>query len=521
MQEIQKEIFSSKEKEILGSMFGGEKKLKEEYPALYEDMVTAQIQAAKSKKMKRASRQETNPGGWEDYEKLKLYYQPKTKTLNVKGRIHKSGAPQYMIANLRIQNRWGKTWNFSYAIQQCSFLIIEEKIPMEQSDLEGIQAEINYMVNFPFNRFIKVGNLKEGKIIGAGIDIIGNGKVIHPVSKFGRPKIDIVYWRRDKAGTADYYYKEPDRDGGNFCVYLPIAMQFELESNMTVAQNPKIKGNVFIYSSRHATVQFNNFSEVKLMPASQWDDATMNKRPGYDKPYVYPAVNEKSSRGYVLIFPQPWKSHIEKDGVCGDDDFYLSLDIEFDCTDGNSYSLQMESQLVPKKYEEGNLVEIPSMHLLWGCLEKGTMIETRDRGSVPVCEAKIGDYVASARGIYEKVINIYTGNEEILKFIEAGGKTVMMTMDHPVMTKEGWKQARQITGSDQICMDGELYSPVDEVYDKPYYDRVYSLELEHGEGFFANGFYVGDFRRQNSMIKPKPELPQDILDELEKFKNQS
>lgn len=50
------------------------------------------------------------------------------------------------------------------------------------------------------------------------------------------------------------------------------------------------------------------------------------------------------------------------------------------------------------------------------------MIKTRDRGSIPVCDVKSGDYVASAKGNYEKVSNIYTGNEEILKYIKAGEK---------------------------------------------------------------------------------------------------
>ena len=45
MREIQTELFKGKEKEILISIFGGEQKLKEEYPALYEDMKTAQKQA--------------------------------------------------------------------------------------------------------------------------------------------------------------------------------------------------------------------------------------------------------------------------------------------------------------------------------------------------------------------------------------------------------------------------------------------------------------------------------------------
>lgn len=522
MQGMQTELFNSKEKEILGSMFGGEQQLKEEFSALYQDLLETQKKTVRAKGLRKASRQEVNPGGWEDYEKLKLYYRPKTKTLTVKGRIHKSGVSQYMVADLTIKNAQGRVWKFTYAIQQSSFLIIEEKIHMEQSDLIGIQAEINYMARMSFVTVpIRMGNFKECRVSSVGIDIIGNGKVIHPVSRFGRSKINIVYWRREEARMADYYYQEPDRDGGRFCVYLPIAIQFELDSGMTVAQNPEVKGTVFIYSSRHSTVQFKNFGEVKLMPASQWDDSTMNWKPANDKPYTYPAVNEKSSGGYVLVFPQPWKSHIEKDGVWGDDEFFLSLDIEFKCTDGNSYPLQMESQLVPQKYEGGNLVEIPCMHLLWGCIEKGAVIDTRDRGRIPVCDVKIGDYITSAGGTYEKVINIYTGNEEILRYMNAGGKTIKTTMDHPVMTKDGWKQARQVTEADQVYMEGGICCPVDEVYDEPYYDQVYSLELDQGEGFLANGFYVGDFRRQNSMVKPEPELPQEILDELEKFKNLS
>ncbi|MBS7009170.1 Hint domain-containing protein [Anaerostipes sp.] len=517
---MQAELFSSKEKEILDSMFGGEQKLREELPALYEDMAAAQKKDAKAKALRKASRQEINFGGWEDYEKLKLCYQPETKLLKVKGRIHKSGCPQYMMAEMTIRNRRGRSWTFTYAIQQFSFLIIDEEISMEQSDLDGIDAKINYVIRLPiFGQMMKMGEMQQNTLSSVGIDIIGKGKVVHPVSRSGKNKIDIVYWRRDEGKLADYFYKEPDRVNNNFCVYLPIAMQFELDPGMQPAQNPEVRGSVYIYSSRHSTVQFNNFSNIKMMPASQWDDASMNRNPGYDKPYPYPQVNEKSSGGYVLIFPQYWNSFIEKDGTWGDDDFYLSLDIEFKCTDGSWYPLEMDSQLVPKKYEGGNTVEIPCMHLLWGCLEKTAEVQTKDRGWIQICDVKIGDCVASADGAYEKVINIYTGREEILKFISAGGKTIKMTMDHPVMTKGGWKQARQVTESDQICMEEDRYCKVDEIYDEPYYDQVCSLELEHGEGFLANGFFVGDFGMQNSLAEPEPGLPQDILDELEKFKN--
>lgn len=513
MQEIQKEIFSSKEKEILGSMFGGEEKFKEEFPALYEDMVTVQNQA-------KAPVLEDNPGGWEDYEKLKLCYQPKTKTLKVKGRIHKSGNPQYIMAHLKIWNREGKTWQFSFTSQQNSFLIINKEIQMESNDLSSIQAEINYIVRFSGNKSIEIRKLKESIVSSTGIDIIGNGRVLHPVIKpsvdFEVPWIDIVYFRKDKSEKAVYYYENPDRVDDNFCVYLPIAMQFELESNMTVAQNPEIRGDVYVYSLRHSTVHFKNFGEVKLIPASKWDDRTMNPK-WKDKPDTYPHVDEKSSQGYVLIFPQAWNSYIEKDGVKGEDEFYLSLNIEFKCTDGKKYSLEMDSRVQPKKYEGGNVVEIPYMHLYWGCLEKNVIVNTRERGNIRVCDVRIGEFVASLDGTYKRVINAYSGAESSMVFLKADGKDIRMTKDHPVKTKDGWKQAQNLTLLDQICMEEGRYCKLDELYIDPYYDHVYSLELEDGEGFFANGFYVGDFMKQNSMIKRKPRLPEDIMEQLDWF----
>ena len=145
MREIQTELFKGKEKEILISIFGGEQKLKEEYPALYEDMKTAQKQAGNRKEEGRTSSQDADFDGWEEFEKLKLFYDPKKKILTVNGKIHKSGGPDYLIAKLKVWNGQGKTWTFSYSVPQCSFLMIKENIQMEQDELSGIQAEINYM----------------------------------------------------------------------------------------------------------------------------------------------------------------------------------------------------------------------------------------------------------------------------------------------------------------------------------------------------------------------------------------
>ena len=85
MREIQTELFKGKEKEILVSIFGGEQKLKEEYPALYEDMRTAQKQSGNRKEEGRTSSQDADFDGWEEFEKLKLFYDPKKKILTVNG----------------------------------------------------------------------------------------------------------------------------------------------------------------------------------------------------------------------------------------------------------------------------------------------------------------------------------------------------------------------------------------------------------------------------------------------------
>lgn len=525
MQGTQMDIFNNAESEILGSMFGGEQTLKDEFPALYKDMVETQNQAARAPKLRASYREKVEPDGWEDFEKLKLSYRAETKTLTVKGRIHKSVFPHYMVAKLTVKNNGGTLREFSYSVDMCSYLVIDEELTLEQSELDGICAEINYIIRLPILIFpyiaipLRVAVLRQSMVIHEGIDIIGKGKVIHPVRKSDKSKIDIVYWRRDKKNVADYFYEEPDKTDKNFCVYMPIAMQFELDSNKEIAQNPDVRGDVYIYSKNHGTVQFKNFGEIKLMPASKWDDVSMNRKPGHGKPEQYPEVNEKASRGYVLIFPQHWNNFIRKDGVAGNDDFLLSLDIDFLCTDGERYSLSMESVLKPKKYEEGNVMEIPYMHILWGCLEKTTEVQIKNRGKIQICVVQIGDEVACPDGSYQKVTNIYEGNEEILRVIRVGNKTIRATMDHPIMTRDGWKQARRIMECDEVCMEDEKFCKVDEAYDEPYYDKVYSLETESGEGFLANGFYVGDFNMQNSIPTPERTIDPEILKELEKFKN--
>jgi intein/homing endonuclease len=156
------------------------------------------------------------------------------------------------------------------------------------------------------------------------------------------------------------------------------------------------------------------------------------------------------------------------------------------------------------------------LHILWGCIEKNALVWLENGRPERISNICPGDKVLSENGTYQRVISVSHGKESILKYIEVNGRQLKMTQDHPVMTKEGWKQAKQLNDDDQIlCMDNQ-YHPIQEITDIPYYDQVYNLYLENDSGFFANDIYVGDARKQNKM-QDREYMSQEVIDEMKQL----
>lgn len=501
---------------MLDNMFSGIENFKKEFPAIYEDIVPEETQN-NVMRISSVSISESNDV-WQDFEKLRMIYDSKEGKLKIKGRIHKNEKTLYAMAELRIQNKQREIRSYRYTTQQSAFFLIDEELPMEPADLDGIRAKITY--NFRFYNMFKsaISEIVASQVEMVGIDIVGQGKILHPVSKTGQNKINIVYNREDRKDTADYYYFGANHSlfSNNICyILLPIAVQFELDKGFALADDPNISGDIYVYSDDHGVTHFNNWEEVRMIPASRW----RNDETGCSILRKYPYISERFDSGYILALPQRWRSLMEKEGKKNDDFFYLSLDIQFACRDGKKYSLEIDSQLNPKPYSNGAKIEIPCFYILWGCIEKNAQVEVLERGRIPVSEVQVGEKVLTKDNTYETVCDILTGDEEILKYVKVNGQELMVTMDHPIMAKAGWMPARELREGDLVlCEDGNFY-PIQEIYDEPYYDKVYSLKLEHGEGFFANQIYVGDFKMQNSFKEEDIEISQEILDELEKFKN--
>ncbi len=498
---------------MLGNMFSGIENFKKEFPAIYEDIVLEETQ---NNVMRTSSVgiSESNDV-WQDFEKLRMIYDSKERKLKIKGRVHKNEKTLYAMAKLSIQNKQREICSYRYTTQQSAFFLIDEELPMEPADLDGIRAKITYNFRFYNMCTSAISEIVASQVEMVGIDIVGQGKILHPVSKTGQSKINIVYGRDGQRQTADYYYGTCRfYYSDNICyILLPIAVQFELDKGFALADDPNISGDIYVYSDDHGVTHFNNWNEVRMIPASWWTNGNF---PFQER---YPFINERFDSGYILALPQEWHSRMEKEGKNNDDYFYLSLDIQFDCRDGKRYSLEIDSQLNPKPYSNGAKIEIPCFYILWGCIEKNAQVEVMERGRIPVSEVQVGEKVLTKDNTYETVCDILTGDEEILKYVKVNGRELMVTMDHPIMAKAGWMPARELREGDLVLFEDGNFYPIQEIYDEPYYDKVYSLKLEHGEGFFANQIYVGDFNMQNNFKEEDIEISQEILDELEKFKN--
>jgi hypothetical protein len=133
-----------------------------------------------------------------------------------------------------------------------------------------------------------------------------------------------------------------------------------------------------------------------------------------------------------------------------------------------------------------------------GCLAPGAQITTRN-GSVPIESVKIGDFVKcpQAPGGWAEVRNVWSGTERgEMALINASGQTLLMTKNHPVYIRTGYKRACELGKSDEVSIEGREFATVT-VKIVPYDGKVYNIDTGGDYGFVANGIVVGTNSTQN------------------------
>jgi hypothetical protein len=88
------------------------------------------------------------------------------------------------------------------------------------------------------------------------------------------------------------------------------------------------------------------------------------------------------------------------------------------------------------------------------CLSGDTLITTIN-GEIPMVDIKVGDYVLTRHG-YKKVLKKHDNgikqvSEKKLDF-DFGYRKIICTFDHKFKTKKQWKQSKELTEKDELCI---------------------------------------------------------------------
>ena len=89
----------------------------------------------------------------------------------------------------------------------------------------------------------------------------------------------------------------------------------------------------------------------------------------------------------------------------------------------------------------------------WDCLHPDTRVVT-DRGLIPVCEVTESDSVLTEDGTYRRVLKVIekeARKRECVRISPVGwGSGITVTVDHEILTTEGWKKAGTLTKKDKL-----------------------------------------------------------------------
>ncbi|CAM3472925.1 Hint domain-containing protein [Bordetella sputigena] len=149
----------------------------------------------------------------------------------------------------------------------------------------------------------------------------------------------------------------------------------------------------------------------------------------------------------------------------------------------------------------------------WGCIIEGTLVTLADGRTVPIEMLKQGDLLLGPSGKSVRLSAISPGRDKkFIKLVDAAGESVVVTLDHPVLTKNGMRRARDLQAGDTVygrSGPSVLRQVVADNRDTP--ARVYSLHLAAADGnriadtndraFYAGGMLVGDYAAQGAVMR--------------------
>lgn len=155
-----------------------------------------------------------------------------------------------------------------------------------------------------------------------------------------------------------------------------------------------------------------------------------------------------------------------------------------------------------------SLCTVPCIMIMWGCVAENTRIKVKMQGKTiekKIQEITAGDVVDLGIGT-ATVKEKWSGPSEECIVIKADGRSLKVTKDHPVMTKEGWKRAEKLKETDEIMDAAKAFVRIDSIEADAGEIQTYNLEyvpgdnalIDQEEYMIAEGFVVGNMKTQNN-----------------------
>ncbi len=189
-----------------------------------------------------------------------------------------------------------------------------------------------------------------------------------------------------------------------------------------------------------------------------------------------------------------------------------------DIHSGGQGSIQIGSDLAESAKGDPGSAQAGWLNLIWGCLASGTRILMADGSEKPIEQIQVEDQVyMDAQKNIAVVTALVQGNEprSMVSIQMLGGRTLVCTQDHPVVTNQGIMKAADLHGNCRLCTPDGGQVTIIGIWDTPGGD-IYNLELmpqnaqqppDEGCTMFAEGVLVGDNMMQGTLGIVREELP--------------
>lgn len=468
---IELDLSNSKQVSIITNLFGGEERMKKEYPEHYRLM---------KESSKTPADEEYNTLGVQNSAHVEnIFFEKETKRAYTVGWIYLTEKVQNLNCFLEIYRDGELIGREAKVFSDTDNAKIEcYSDPLSISETTNFKAQL--IAFWHSDESDKIRSLMDSiitdEMVGIGDEFVTELEIDDPAYKKQRAQqTDIKVALNRKDNTVDYDYESGTDAKRNVRMFLDIAGKAVL-------------------MEQH---KFSSLSDI---------DITLNM-PGYGTIFYLNSIENNQiivsddKKNIHWQLDNDWKNIIPGSANGGKIRSSFDMKICYNCICGRKHRIIVSSEDYPPYKDYKFYKQIPYINILWGCLGEGTLISMKDGTKKPIEKIVIGDTLITDNGSTTTVTNVVTGIENKIHHLKLeSGEEILATSTHVFVSKKGLIQVANICSTTELLKEDGTFSHVLYCYEDDYARTVYSIDTEMGKLFFANGIASGTHMDQGRIV---------------------